>query len=293
MSSSKLESPIETDIIGMLRHMVMSLKPFAKIHEVNLSFQSKRRKIVLPYNPEEILHVMIKLICRTVVYTPPKQTILIAASLIEEPERKILGISIHITGINLFWISQITQDIKHSITVQSTSDGGTRYSLEWSFMKKVPTAVETNGAPQHFHQNFPSFYSEIRKHLQSHFTKSDKLLAALASQHPKDAVFLQKVNFLILTNIDREGFNSNHLSKSLGMSRTQLYRKLHPIIRQAPGIYIQTMRIQKAKELLETTDMRIGEVAFKTGFQTPSHFTRVFTKHYGVRPSVFCRKTKM
>jgi AraC-like DNA-binding protein len=292
MASSKMGTRTESDIIGMLRHMVMSLKPFAKIHEVNLSFQSKHRKIVLSYDPEEILHVMIKLICRAVIYTPPKQTISLAASLIEEPERKILEISIHITGINLFWISQITLDINHSITVQSTSDGGTRYSLEWTF-KTVPTTMETNGGTQHFHQNFPRFYSEIRKHLQSHFTKSDKLLATLASQHPKDAVFLQKVNFLILTNIDREGFNSNHLSKSLGMSRTQLYRKLHPIIRQAPGIYIQTMRIQKAKELLETTDMRIGEVAFNTGFQTPSHFTRVFTKHYGVKPSVFCRKAKM
>jgi len=153
--------------------------------------------------------------------------------------------------------------------------------------------METNRNPGNYHQNLPSFYSEIRKQLQSHFTKSDKLLAALVSRHPKDAVFLQKVNFLILTNIDRDGFNSNYLSKALGMSRTQLYRKLHPIIRQAPGVYIQTMRIQKAKELLETTDMRIGEVAFNTGFQTPSHFTRVFTKHYGVRPSVFCRKAKM
>jgi AraC-like DNA-binding protein len=286
-------TPIETDIIGMLRHMVMSLKPFAKTHEVNLSFQSKRREIVLSYNPEEILHVIIKLICRVVIYTPPKQTLSLTASLIEEPERKILKICIHISGINLFWISQITQDIKHSITVQSKSDGGTTYSLEWPFMKTVPTTMETNGVGQHFHQNLPSFYSEIRKHLQSYFTKSDKLLAALASQHPKDAVFLQKVNFLILTNIDKDGFNSNNLSKALGMSRTQLYRKLHPIIRQAPGIYIQTMRIQKAKELLETTDMRIGEVAFNTGFQTPSHFTRVFTKHYGVRPSVFCRKAKM
>ena len=271
----------------------MSLKVFAKTHEVNLLFQSKRGKIVLSYDPEEIVHVIVTLICRAVIYTPPNQTISLACSLTEEAERKILKINISITGINLFWISQVTQDIKQSITVQSTPDGGTRYSLEWPFMKTMSSAMETNRNPGNYHQNLPSFYSEIRKQLQSHFTKSDKLLAALVSRHPKDAVFLQKVNFLILTNIDRDGFNSNYLSKALGMSRTQLYRKLHPIIRQAPGVYIQTMRIQKAKELLETTDMRIGEVAFNTGFQTPSHFTRVFTKHYGVRPSVFCRKAKM
>ena len=288
-----MKSNGEADIIGMLRHIVMSLKAFAKIHEINLSFRSKHRKIVLSYNPEEILNVIIKLICQAVIYTPPKQTISLGTSLVEEPERRVLKIHIHITGINLYWISQITQDIKQIITVQSTSDGGTTYSLEWQFMQTASSSMETNKNSQHFHQNLPSFYSEIRKHLQSHFTKADKLLATLASRHPKDAVFLQKVNFLILTNIDKDGFNTNHLSTALGMSRTQLYRKLQPIIRQAPGIYIQTMRIQKAKELLETTDMRIGEVAFNTGFQTPSHFTRVFIKHYGVRPSVFCRNTKM
>ncbi|HEY4967346.1 MAG TPA: helix-turn-helix domain-containing protein [Puia sp.] len=288
-----MDASVETDIVVMLRHLVMSLKVFAKTHEVNLLFQSKRGKIVLSYDPEEIVHVIVTLICRAVIYTPPNQTISLACSLTEEAERKILKINISITGINLFWISQVTQDIKQSITVQSTPDGGTRYSLEWPFMKTMSSAMETNRNPGNYHQNLPSFYSEIRKQLQSHFTKSDKLLAALVSRHPKDAVFLQKVNFLILTNIDKDGFNANHLSTALGMSRTQLYRTLHPIIRQAPGIYIRTMRIQKAKELMETTDMRIGEVAFNTGFQTPSHFTRVFIKHYGVRPSVFRRNTKM
>jgi AraC-like DNA-binding protein len=160
-------------------------------------------------------------------------------------------------------------------------------------LKTLVSELDRNEISGQNHQHLPSFYSEIRKHLQSHFTKADKLLATLASQNPKDAVFLEKVNFLILTNIDKDGFNSNRLSKAMGMSRTQLYRKLHPIIRQAPGVYIQTMRIQKAKELLETTDMRIGEVAFNTGFQTPSHFTRIFSKHYGVKPSAFFRKSKM
>ncbi len=288
-----MNSRVETDIIGMLRHIVFTLKAFAKAHDVNLSFQSDHRKLFVSYDPEEIIGVVFRLICRAVVYTPPKQSVSLRTSLVKDPERKILEILIHITGINLYWISQITQDIKHNIAVKSTPDGGTTYKLEWQFMKAVSSEIETNKSPQNFNQNFPSFYAEIRRHLQSHFTKADELISTLAYRHPKDAVFLQKVNFLILTNIDKDGFNANHLSRALGMSRTQLYRRLQPIIRQAPGCYIQTLRIQTAKELLGTTDMRIGEVAFNTGFQTPSHFTRVFIKHYGVRPSIFCRKIKM
>jgi AraC-like DNA-binding protein len=283
----------ETDVIEMLKYTVVSLKSFARIHGVKLGFRSRYKEILLYYSPEEILHVVIKLICRSITYTTPGRNISLDVSMAEIAGRKILKICLRVTGINLFWISQITQDIRQNIIVQSTPDGGTTYLLEWPFLKTLVSELDRNEISGQNHQHLPSFYSEIRKHLQSHFTKADKLLATLASQNPKDAVFLEKVNFLILTNIDKDGFNSNRLSKAMGMSRTQLYRKLHPIIRQAPGVYIQTMRIQKAKELLETTDMRIGEVAFNTGFQTPSHFTRIFSKHYGVKPSAFFRKSKM
>jgi AraC-like DNA-binding protein len=103
---------------------------------------------------------------------------------------------------------------------------------------------------------------------------------------------MKKINNLISENLDKEGFDANHLSKAMQMSRAQLYRKLQAMIRQTPGCYIRKIRIQKAKELLETTDMRVGEVAYKTGFQTSSHFTRLFIQYYGVKPSLFCRQHK-
>jgi AraC-like DNA-binding protein len=287
-----MNASVKTDIIGMLRHLVFALKSFAKIHDVDFSFQSDHDELIVSYDPEEIINVITKLICRIVVYTAPKQSLSLTAAFVQEPERKILVIQIHITGTNLSRIGQITQDLKHHITVQFANEE-TIFKLEWPLEEFFPSAEKINNNHPVSPQSLPGFYAKIRKHLQSHFTKAGNLIASLASRDPKDAAFLQKVNILILTNIDKDGFNANNLSTAMGMSRAQLYRRLQPIIRQAPGHYIQTMRIQKAKELLETTDMRIGEVAFKTGFQTPSHFTRVFTKHYGVRPSIFCRKTKM
>jgi AraC-like DNA-binding protein len=287
--SCKMNSRSGADIIGMLRHIVSALKPFMKAHKVDLSFQSDHKKLVLAHNPEKILSVIITLICRAVVYTHPGQSILLKASLVCESDKRVLVTDIHITGVNLSRVAEIIQDIEHRVIVQPLIKDGTIYTLEWSFSEPVASTKENKNNLQ----ILPVFYTEIRRHLQSYFTKADKLVAALSSRHPKDAAFLEKVNTLILKNIDQDGFNSHHLSVAMGMSRTQLYRKLQPIIRQAPGCYIQTIRIQKAKELLETTDMRIGEVAFYTGFQTPSHFTRVFIKHYGVRPSIFFRKTKM
>jgi AraC-like DNA-binding protein len=284
----------KTDIIGMFRHLVYALKAFAKIHDVELSFHSEKKQLMLSYDPEEIINVVIKLICRLVTYTPANQSVLLKLSLAGESDKRFLAIFIHVTGINLSRIGQLTKDIKQRVSVQSEVNGGTLYELQWQLHHSLSSIEKTNSKMRTiFPQILPNFYAQVRKHLQSHFTKTDNLIASLNSRNPKNAAFLKKVNTLILTNIDKDGFNANHLSTVMGMSRTQLYRKLQPIIRQAPGCYIQTIRIQKAKELLETTDMRVGEVAFKTGFQTPSHFTRIFVKHYGVRPSIFCRKTKM
>jgi AraC-like DNA-binding protein len=284
---------VETDIIGLLRHIVFALKAFAKMHEVDFSFQSDHEELVISYDPEEITGIIIRLVCRIIAYSPPEQSLLLEAETIHESGRKWLVLKIHITGINLSRIGQIIRDIKHPVDVQPMTGGGTSYLLEWPFDDSSPVTDKAKNNHPVVPHILPNFYAEIRRNLQSHFTKTDNLIAALSSRHPKDAAFLQRVKVLILSNIDKDGFNANHLSGAMGMSRAQLYRRLQPIIRQAPAHYIQTIRIQKAKELLETTDLLVGEVAFKTGFQTPSHFTRIFIKHYGVRPSIFCRKAKM
>jgi transcriptional regulator GlxA family with amidase domain len=149
--------------------------------------------------------------------------------------------------------------------------------------------LHENGTPGN---NLPVFYTEIQKRLQFHFTQAEKLVAALAENRPREAAFLQKINALIKANFKNEAFDTNALCKAMAMSRTQLFRRLKPLIRQAPAKYIKTIRLQKAKELLETTDLTVGEVSFKTGFQTLSHFTKVFQLQYGVLPSVFRRSHK-
>ncbi len=278
----------------MFKHLIYALRSFAKMHDVDLRFHSENRQLMLSYDPEEIINVVSKLICRLVTYTPAKQSVLLKVSLAGESDKRFLAIFLQVTGINLSRIGQLTKDIKQQVYVRPEINGGTIYELQWSLHHSLSSIEGTNGQMRMtFPQILPNFYAQVRKHLQSHFTKTDNIIASLHSRDPKNAAFLKKVNTLILTNIDKDGFNANHLSAEMGMSRAQLYRKLQPIIRQAPGCYIQTIRIQKAKELLETTDMRVGEVAFKTGFQTNSHFTRIFVKHYGVRPSIFCRKIKM
>ena len=145
--------------------------------------------------------------------------------------------------------------------------------------QQANTTASTNYLPQ--------FYKEVQKRFRSHFTQTEKLMATLEKSQPQEAAFMQKINALIKVNLENENFDTNALCKAMSLSRTQLFRRLKSLIKQAPANHIKIMRLQKGKELLETTDDTISQITFKTGFQTISHFTKIFKKQYGLVPSAY------
>ncbi|WP_457127378.1 chromate resistance protein ChrB domain-containing protein [Mucilaginibacter sp. HD30] len=58
------------------------------------------------------------------------------------------------------------------------------------------------------------------------------------------------------------------------------------------GDYMRNLRIDKAKQLIETTDHSLTEIAYLTGFSDQSHFNRIFKKQVGQSPSVYKKSKK-
>jgi transcriptional regulator GlxA family with amidase domain len=59
-----------------------------------------------------------------------------------------------------------------------------------------------------------------------------------------------------------------------------------------PGAYVEALRVERARALLETTDLPVEEVARRCGFGTPETFRRAFGRRAGVNPSQYrCRFT--
>ena len=92
-------------------------------------------------------------------------------------------------------------------------------------------------------------------------------------------------NDVLAANIANKDFNTNALCQAVAMSRTQLHRKLKALTSYSTAAYIRNFRLQRAKQLLETTDMPVGEIALQAGFKDFSHFSRTFHKHFGRPPS--------
>jgi AraC-like DNA-binding protein len=277
------------DMIWMLRYLVKAFQPFARAGGVSLSFQSCKGQFPLEDRQEEFASSICALIYQLIAYTPAKESIAVTVTQDREGETRRLTIILKNSGIDLSSIGDVTRQCRLPVLRRNEGTGSV---CEIQISSEAPESLATASPMPDLDRAkyLPHFYNEIRKRLRPHHMRADDLFASIHEKSPKDAVFLRKVNVCILRHMEEEDFDANRLSEVMNMSRTQLFRKLKSIIRQAPAAYIKTVRLLKAKELLETTDLRVGEVAYRTGFHTPSHFTRVFTLHFGVRPSIFIRK---
>jgi signal transduction histidine kinase/CheY-like chemotaxis protein len=100
-----------------------------------------------------------------------------------------------------------------------------------------------------------------------------------------ESKFLQKVIQTINEDIGNSAFGSADLADKLLLSESQVYRKLKAITDKSTAVFIRSIRLQKAKELIETTDKTISEIAYDTGFNDPSWFSRAFKDEFGIPPS--------
>lgn len=99
--------------------------------------------------------------------------------------------------------------------------------------------------------------------------------------------FVLRVKGIIEQNMDDEDFGTLRLCRELGISRTQLHRKLTAVLGLPTATYIRTLRLKKAMELLQIGELNVSEVGFSVGFSNTSHFTQAFTKQFGAAPITF------
>ena len=105
--------------------------------------------------------------------------------------------------------------------------------------------------------------------------------------------FLSKTdeNFLtLLMDYTESNWSSTNLkvddfSKPVGCSKSQLYRKIISLTGKPPNTFIREYRLNEALTLLNKNTGNVSEIAYETGFSSPSYFSKCFQKRYGHLPS--------
>ena len=104
-----------------------------------------------------------------------------------------------------------------------------------------------------------------------------------------EKLILEKLTLLVQENLDNPSFSLDSLGKELGISRSQLHRTVKNQTQLSITLFARSVKLQKAKELLSTTDQRISEIAYSVGIDSPQSFSKYFTEEFGISPSEFRR----
>ena len=86
-----------------------------------------------------------------------------------------------------------------------------------------------------------------------------------------------------------EDINATLLSKKLGYCTEHFCRKFKETTGITPMTYLKIFRLEKALQMLKSSELTISDIASKCGFYDANYFTRCFKAHYGIPPSK-CRQ---
>ena len=103
--------------------------------------------------------------------------------------------------------------------------------------------------------------------------------------------FLAKVADYIYLQLNRgKVIEVSQVASAMCMSDRQFYRKMNALTNSTPTVYIQRIKIKKARSLLDANpQMSFGEIADRCGFNDYSNFVRTFKNAYGVTPTDYRR----
>lgn len=100
----------------------------------------------------------------------------------------------------------------------------------------------------------------------------------------EEQVFLNRLNVIVENNLSIEQFGVNELAVEMGMSRSNIHRRLKKINGQSVSQFIRTIRLEKAMEMLRLGETTASEIAYRVGFGSPTYFNRCFHEHFGYPP---------
>jgi AraC-like DNA-binding protein len=111
-----------------------------------------------------------------------------------------------------------------------------------------------------------------------------KILKSLSS---KEEQFLNRLMDTTGRIWNREGVKVKDFCRKIGVSKSQLYRNTTKLTGRSPTEFIKEFKLKKAVELMAKHPGSIAQVAFETGFNNPSYFSKCFKERFGILPSEY------
>jgi YesN/AraC family two-component response regulator len=123
-----------------------------------------------------------------------------------------------------------------------------------------------------------------RNRLQEKFSRRLLLESGLVEVTSSDEAFLNEAAAIVEANLGDENFSIEKLAEALNISRSQAFRKIKALTNQSPSRFTRSIRLKRAKQLIEGRAGTIAEIAYSVGFSSPTYFSKCFKEQYGQLP---------
>lgn len=108
----------------------------------------------------------------------------------------------------------------------------------------------------------------------------------------EDERFCRKLERIVDTRLRNPNLNIDIIAAQFGIGRTNFYRKVRELTGMSPNDYLRKCRMERAAELLRTTDLPISEVCVQVGVPDAQYFSKVFKVYFATTPSIYREQTK-
>lgn len=105
-----------------------------------------------------------------------------------------------------------------------------------------------------------------------------------------ERIFIEKLNNITEANLADEKFGVDKLAAEMGMSRTQLHRKMRAVCDQSTTEFIRNFRLQRAADLIKQNAGNMAEIAYRVGFNSQAYFTKSFQEFFGCSPGEYKKR---
>ncbi len=117
---------------------------------------------------------------------------------------------------------------------------------------------------------------------------SDKTPKQSATPRPVseiDSEFYNRFLHIFESEISNSELSVETIAAKMGLERTQFYRKIKALTNFSPVELIRNLRLRHARTLIKTTELSVSEIAYQTGFSTPTYFSKCYRDAYSETPS--------
>ncbi|MDD4516753.1 hybrid sensor histidine kinase/response regulator transcription factor [Massilibacteroides sp.] len=131
---------------------------------------------------------------------------------------------------------------------------------------------------------------EVRRNNQQVFKQQVKIEPSKIAVSSLDEKLIHKALEYTEKHLSDPDYSVEELSRELGMSRVHLYKKLSSLTGKTPIEFIRIIRLKRAAQLLEESQLTVSEIAYEVGFNNPKYFRKYFKDEFGVLPSQYVNR---